>query len=56
MHSSVEALLVLGKRTLEVLTLRLAKFTDSAPKTISFGSWAVRLYVNLRITKVKCLQ
>ena len=51
MHSSVEALLVLDKRALEDLTLRRAKFTDFAPKTIRFGSWAVRIYVKLRITK-----
>jgi hypothetical protein len=31
-------LLILDKRALEDLTLRKAKFTNFAPKTISFGS------------------
>jgi len=56
MHPSVEALLGLDKRALEDLTLPRTKFTDYAPKTISSGSWAVRIYVNLHITKAQCLQ
>src|ERR1039458_9459684 len=56
MPPSVEALLGLDKRALEDLTLPRTKFTACAPKTISPGSWAVRIYVNLRITKAQCLQ
>src|ERR1035441_7176048 len=54
MPPSVEALLGLDKRALEDLTLPRTKFTACAPKTISPGSWAVRIYVNLRITKAQC--
>jgi hypothetical protein len=56
MHPSVKALLGLDKRGLEALTLPRTKFRDSAPKTIISGFWAVRVYVNLRITKAQCLQ
>jgi hypothetical protein len=56
MHPSVEALLGLDKRALEDPTLPKTKLRDSPPKTISSGSWAVRIYVNLRITKAQCLQ
>ena len=56
MPPSVEALLGLDKRALEDLTLPRTKFKACAPKTISSGSWEVRIYVNLRITKAQCLQ
>ena len=56
MPPSVEALLGLDMRGLEDLTVPRTKFTACAPKTISSGSWAVRIYVNLRITKAQCLQ
>ena len=56
MHPSVEPLLSLDEQVLEDLTLPRTKFTDCAPQTISSVSWAVRIYVNLRITKAQCLQ
>jgi hypothetical protein len=56
MPPPAEALLGLDKRALEDLTLPRTKFTDSAPKTLNSGSWAVRTYVNLRNNKAQCLQ